>query len=96
MTGNSVCKLADIEVVVDSLFLLRLAQAYSGHTGQSLATIGTYATNDGEIFARFERGGDCTTQRAKRLGWWFSENWPDDLEWPSDIPRPTAAAKAKA
>lgn len=27
---------------------------------------------------------------------WFHENWPDDLEWPADIPRPQVAITKQA
>ncbi|MEL6693268.1 MAG: hypothetical protein AAFQ12_09570 [Pseudomonadota bacterium] len=74
---------------MDNLFLLRLATLFSGHTGYTLTTVGTYATSDGAFFKRIENGGDCTTQRAKRIAQWFDAHWPDDLEWPADIPRPT-------
>ena len=29
-----------------------------------------------------------TTRRAARAIQWFSDNWPSDLEWPAEIPRP--------
>jgi hypothetical protein len=67
---------------VDNLFLLKLAQTYSAHTGKSIATLGHYSTGDARIFVRFMEGGDCSTQRARRIGQWFADNWPEDLEWP--------------
>jgi hypothetical protein len=53
-----------------------------------LATVSTYATGDSAFFKRIEAGGDCTTRRAARIAQWFAREWPEDLEWPRDIPRP--------
>ena len=38
-----------------------------------------------------ERSG-CTLQTYERVLRWFSDHWPADLEWPSDIPRPAPSA----
>lgn len=82
---------------MDNLSLLRLARmlaAHPGYPGNTIATIGHHAEGDGNFFARFERGADCSTQRAKRVAQWFSDNWPPDLEWPRDIPRPNTRVAA--
>lgn len=69
--------------------LVRLSRLYAGHLGLSLATVSTYAQNDGKFFDRIVRTGNVTHRVANRLARWFHENWPADLEWPADIPRPT-------
>ncbi len=84
---------------MDSVFLLRLAKLMAGHPScpwNTISTIGHCAEGDGGLFRRFEQGKDCTTQRAKRIGQWFSDNWPEDLEWPRDIPRPRPQARVAA
>tara|TARA_R110002110_G_scaffold283655_1_gene497804 strand:+ start:209 stop:460 length:252 start_codon:yes stop_codon:yes gene_type:complete len=68
--------------------LLRLASEYGAHIGLSQATISTYAANDGKFFRRLSEGASCTLKTADKLARWFSTHWPEDLEWPSDIPRP--------
>lgn len=68
--------------------LVRMAQAYSAHTGLKLSTISTYATNDGKFFGSQLMGAGCTLRRADTIMKWFSDHWPADLEWPHDIPRP--------
>ena len=74
--------------------LLKLAKAYAAHKSLMLATVSSYAANDGKLFLRMEAGADCTTRRAAKLADWFSENWPPDLEWPAGITRPPKAKRA--
>lgn len=68
--------------------LINLAAMYSSHSGLSSATVSTYAANDGKFFRRLDQGAGCTLKTAERVVEWFAANWPDDLEWPRDIPRP--------
>lgn len=74
--------------------LVKQAKTYSAHTGKTLSTISSYAVRDGKFFDRLERGGGCTLRTAERLILWFSDNWPDDLEWPSGVPRPSNDQRA--
>ncbi|MGK8234011.1 hypothetical protein ACLGGT_07485 [Roseovarius sp. MS2] len=67
-----------------------LASSYSSHTGLKVSTLGVYAVNDGKFFLRLIGGYDCRTKTAQKVAEWFSDNWPTDLEWPRDIPRPSA------
>ncbi len=69
-----------------------LAESYATHRGLKLSTLGIYVANDGKFFARLAEGFDCRTKTAAKVGRWFSENWPADLEWPQDIPRPAVKA----
>ena len=69
--------------------LKNLATMYSCHSGLSLATVSTYAANDGKFFRRLDEGAGCTLKTAERVVEWFAANWPDDLEWPRDVPRPS-------
>jgi len=71
--------------------IITLAELYSTHVGLKLSTVSSYAANDGKILPRLTQGRDVTTTRAKALGRWFSDNWPDDLEWPASISRPSQA-----
>ncbi|SUZ33909.1 hypothetical protein ROE7235_03690 [Roseibaca ekhonensis] len=75
--------------------LLKLAETLAAHTDKKVTTLGVYSVNDGKFFERIKRGGGCTLKTASRVTEWFAENWPDDLTWPSDIPRPEAASKSK-
>lgn len=79
---------------MDTRTLVNLAQAYAAHLGLALSTVATYAANDGKYFRRLDEGAGCTIAKATRIVAWFSENWPDDLEWPADIPRPPKSTEA--
>jgi hypothetical protein len=68
--------------------LLKLAEALSRHRNWSLSTVALYAANDGKFFKRIAESGGCTLRTAQRVVGWFAANWPDDLSWPVDIPRP--------
>ncbi len=76
--------------------LISLAERLNRDTGLKLSTIGTYAVNDGKIFTRWGHGGSCTLPTSERFLQWFSDNWPDDLGWPSDIPRPPKSQPQEA
>ena len=76
--------------------LLSLAETYSAHTSLKLSTIGVYVLNDGKFFARLLGGGSCTVRTAERTAQWFSDNWPADVAWPRDVPRPPKAKKEAA
>lgn len=76
--------------------LLRLARLYAAHQGLSLSTVSTYAANDGKFFPTLSVGAGCTVARADRVLQYFSDNWPADLEWPRDVPRPPKGGKEAA
>ena len=75
--------------------LLSLARLYVDCRGLSLATVSTYMAGSGDTLARLERGHDLTTRRAARFSQWFSDHWPDGLEWPADFPRPEPRPEGK-
>lgn len=75
--------------------LLKLATAYSEARGLSLATVGTYAVNDGSFFKRLAEGR-VTIRRAEEAVRWLSDHWPADLDWSPEIPRPPANRKQDA
>lgn len=76
--------------------LITLAEEMAAHRGLSLSTISTYAAGDGKFFRKLKDGSGCTVARAARVFGWFSENWPADLEWPRQIPRPPKSKKEAA
>lgn len=61
-----------------------------------MSYVGRLAANHGAFFARPEDGHDITSRRAQRIVQWFSDHWPLDLAWPTDIPRPEPAANSPA
>ena len=74
--------------------LVRLLQLFAKHTGRSVSTVSRHATGSGDTVARLRRGGDITTRRAERAIRFLSDNWPDGIAWPADIPRPASSRDA--
>ncbi|WP_054007853.1 hypothetical protein [Cypionkella psychrotolerans] len=76
--------------------LLQLGGALSVHTDLALATLSKRAVGRANLFSRMIEGKGCTVDTAVLAFRWFSENWPRDLEWPRDIPRPPRKKKEAA
>lgn len=74
--------------------LLELADAFSAHTGLAPATISKRAVGRATLFSRMQENKGCTVDSAVLAFRWFSENWPGDLEWPREIPRPRKKKEA--
>jgi len=69
--------------------LLTLARLYTAHHGISLRQLGRRALQGNhKFFARLEAGDGVNTKSIARAGIWLVENWPPELAWPDDIPRP--------
>lgn len=77
--------------------LITLAEEMAAHLGVSHYAISMRALGKGDFFKNMkEKGWDCRTRTASRLMSWFSDNWPEDLDWPSGIQRPIQTEKAAA
>lgn len=68
-----------------------LAEAFAKHTDRSEATVSNLVVSHARLFKRLRDGKGCSVATYNNVMAWFSKNWPEDLEWPSDIPRPVAA-----
>ena len=68
--------------------LTTLARVLACHLNRSVSTVSRLATGSGETIPRLGRGHAITTRRAARTRQWFSDHWPEGLEWPAEIPRP--------
>ena len=68
--------------------LVALCALFAEATGRSISTVSRYATGSGETIARLRRGHTITTRRAERAFRFLSENWPESVAWPPEIPRP--------
>ena len=84
-----------------NLCLLTLAEHFSAYTGKAETTVAKHAAGHAYVFQRLRDGCSITTRRYSRVLQWFSNNWPGDLPWPLDIPRPapspdSPAAQARA
>ena len=68
-----------------------LCDALTNHIGISHWAISMRIFGKGDWFRRGKeqvKRKDCQTKTADRALQWFDQNWPSDLEWPADIPRP--------
>ena len=76
--------------------LTKLAETMATHQGVTHFAISMRALGKGDFFKKLMEGGDCRTATAARVLNWFDQNWPEDLTWPSDIPRPPKSKKEAA
>ena len=72
--------------------LLRLSDLLGQDAGPSRASISRQALGDNTFFTRVERGENFTIDTHDRVVQWCSDNWPVDIEWPDDVPRPEKAS----
>lgn len=82
--------------MMDKRDLVKLGEFYAAHVGLKLSTVSTYAANDGKWLAGLKGSTSCTLRKASSVVAWFSDNWPSDLAWPADIPRPDKPKKEAA
>ncbi len=69
--------------------LVTLAEAFAFKRGVSLWRVGHMAANRGSFFIDLRsQKRHCQTNTYEHVLQWFSEHWPEDLEWPETIPRP--------
>ncbi len=76
---------------MDTTHLLTLAEAYGTHINRSLNVVAGRAGQHNCLFYRLKEGLGCNVATLRETFAWFSDNWPADLEWPADIPRPPIA-----
>lgn len=76
--------------------LLKLADGYCAHVGRSEATISNQITSHARLFKRLRQGHGCTVQTFGAAVAWFDQNWPQDLEWPRQVVRPSKTDKQGA
>lgn len=73
-----------------------LIEMLAAHTNRAISTTSRLSTGSGDTYRRLKlRDEDgarlhrVSTDRADAALEWFAVNWPRDLAWPSDIPRPS-------
>lgn len=76
--------------------LADLAAAYGHHRNLSLWRVSFLARGDGQFLKNLENPSRTLTLKTfDKCFSWFDENWPVDLEWPTEIPRPSKPEKAR-
>ena len=74
----------------------QLLKSYADATNRQVSTVGRLCSGDSRLIKRLECGGYCSGQTYTRVLQYFSDNWPIDLTWPADIPRPDPAPDSPA
>lgn len=69
---------------------LTLARTYAAHIGRSLFTVAARVGVHPKFFQRLEAGHGCRVDTYAAVLVWFDRNWPDDLDWPAGVDRPSA------
>lgn len=68
--------------------LLTIARSYCDATGLSMARVATLVHNQGAFFRRLEGGAGCTVDTYEKCLQWFSDHWPEGVQWPHCAARP--------
>lgn len=76
--------------------LLRLSDTLTAHENITHWAVSMRLFGKGDFFHRLKKGGHPRTDTYERALLKLSETWPDDLEWPEGIQRPTPARPAGA
>ncbi len=74
--------------------LLGLCGRYSTHFDITHWRFSFLARGDGQFFRRLRGGKSCTIKTTRVVLLWFSDHWPEGLEWPSDIPHLVPSASS--
>ena len=72
--------------------LLTLARLYGAATHVEPVTVSWRAFKDSKKLRDLEAGAGITVRRVESVIAWFSDNWPEETEWPPKIPRPSPSA----
>ncbi len=68
--------------------IILVADTFGAASGIGRKRVSTIVLNRGSKLDDIAAGGDLMTGVFERALLWFSENWPDDATWPSEVPRP--------
>lgn len=70
-------------------------EAFTAKTKRSPSTVAQAAAGDWRFFDRLKTGS-FTARKYDLIMSWFSENWPDDLEWPEGVARIASCEEVSA
>ena len=75
--------------------IIHLVETYAVGRGISISTASRLLTGSGDTVDRMCRNGmSMTARRAAHVVQHASDHWPEDFEWPANIPRPAPKDKA--
>ena len=75
------------------LQLIDVSNRYCAATQRTRSAVSKRVFNDGKVLDKLLAGGDLTTSRHQMALLWFSQNWPDNADWPAEVTRPCAVDK---
>ena len=81
---------------MDYEHLIKVAEPLAIFLGRSEATLSNKCMGHARFFSRLRKGLGCSVTSYNKMMQWLSDNWPEDLEWPADIPRPKPTKKEAA
>lgn len=76
--------------------ILRLAEAFAAARGISVSAVSSRVFDDSKKLGAIRDGADLTLKRASAAIQWFSDNWPDGVDWPADLARPAKSQPDEA
>ncbi len=68
--------------------LICISDRYCAAKKLSRARVSTIVFNSGMTLDRIAAGKNFTNKSYERALTYFSENWPNDIEWPENVVRP--------
>lgn len=69
--------------------LLTLIHTFATARGVSGSRVTTLAMNSGNVYRTLVEGGNITLDRIDTAIQWFSDNWPEGVDWPDGLARPS-------
>ncbi len=78
----------DFAMVHADAQIKHLVEAFAAAHGIAASYSSRILTGSGGTLNRISGGMSLTSRRAAKIVQGASNNWPADLAWPSDIPRP--------
>jgi hypothetical protein len=67
---------------------LKLSETYAAASRNKIATVSRKVLFDSTRIPAVAAGKDIGFRRLQTAAAWFAENWPENAEWPRDVPRP--------
>jgi hypothetical protein len=74
--------------------LVLLADLYASANGLAEATVSSRVFDDSKRLAAIRSGKGITLRRFNDALRWFSNNWPESVDWPTGVTRPPIASEA--
>ena len=78
----------DLKVHNNDRAIIKLVRLYAKGYGLSESYSARILTGSGDTVNRIKSGMSLTARRSEAIAQKASNNWPSDLAWPADIPRP--------